>query len=187
MNLVLNFRSNTEKYPIIVLPESPEVFQFEESKVSISIYNVDKSSLVTIEAPEWIDLLQVGNLNNYQINFFPREGHLGNHQIFIVTASTEGVVYRKPLNFKVVPRIVSESNSLPVIEKGWLDSWFGKFLPQLMVGITISNLVGFSFLPKKMEPNYGFGILNWNGFGQIKNFGRMIMAPIFSQRIRTIG
>ena len=62
-----------------------------------------------------------------------------------------------------------------------------EFLPQLMVGITISNLVGFSFLPKKMEPNYGFGILNWNGFGQIKNFGRMIMAPIFSQRIITIG
>ena len=49
-----------------------------------------------------------------------------------------------------------------------------------MVGITISNLVGFSFLPKKMEPNYGFGIQNWNGFGQMKNFGRMIMAPIFS-------
>ena len=49
VNLVLNFRSNTEKYPIIVLPESPEVFQFEESKVSISIYNVDKSSLVKLK------------------------------------------------------------------------------------------------------------------------------------------
>ena len=150
VNLVLNFRSNTEKYPIIVLPESPEVFQFEESKVSISIYNVDKSSLVTIEAPEWIDLLQVGNLNNYQINFFPREGHLGNHQIFIVTASTEGVVYRKPLNFKVVPRIVSESNSLPVIEKGWLDSWFGRIFTSVN-GWNYHFKLGWVFISAKED------------------------------------
>ena len=117
-----------KKFPLFVAPQSIEVFQYQNEQVPLKIHNLNLGGVVKLNGPTWVDLSSKQKNDEYILNFSPREGTLGHHELEISAITSNGSIVRKKIRFRIIPNLASENDQTEQSsENGWLSSWFGNY------------------------------------------------------------
>jgi hypothetical protein len=119
---------------LITLPEQIEVFQYEKSKVSVYVNLTNlKKSAISIKAPDWVTLGQVGADGSVELILEPNDGKLGVFDISLSVFDSLGRVSNKALEAKVFPRLKADlgTENEDEVTQGskniWQQNWFGSY------------------------------------------------------------
>jgi len=117
-----------KKFPLFVVPQSIEVFQYQNEQVPFRIHNLNLGGVVKLDSPAWVSLSNKQKNNEFILNFSPGEGTLGHHEFEISAITSYGSIVKKKFRLRVIPNLVSDSDHTEQgIENGWISSWFGNY------------------------------------------------------------